>query len=146
MKTLVAILILSIFGVDARSDDKVISVTDLNALQIVGELGTPLHTVHKIECKVVDMSFTGHKADDGRLALQIVTVDGNDRDGKHYIDIPSLQDKQKPQIGSIYRFWAYETVHDAGYPTEAFKKIGVRSFTTVGLYFRPKLVVLKELQ
>ena len=146
MKTFFAILILAISGINARAGEKVISVTDLNTTTIIGELGTPLHTVHKIECKVVDMSFTGAKADDGRLAFQIITVDGKDRDGKHYIDIPSHHDKQKPQIGMIYRFWAYETIHASGYPTEAFEKLGKLPFATVGLHFRPMLVVLKDLQ
>jgi len=146
MQTLFTILVLHVLTIGALANEKVLSVTDLNSAKINGELGVPLHTVHKVECKVVDMSFTRAKADDGRLALQIISVDGKAREEKHYIDIPSLHEDQKPRIGMIYRFWAYETVHASGYPTEAFEKIGELPFATAGLHFRSKLVVLKNLQ
>jgi hypothetical protein len=91
------------------------------------------------------MSFTRAKADDGRLALQIISVDGRDREGKHYIDFPSPQNGLKSRVGMIFRFLAYETVHASGYPAEAFEKSGQLPFATPGLHFRPKLVVLKDL-
>jgi hypothetical protein len=126
------------------SDDKALSVRDLNTAKIVGELGVPLHTVHEVKCTVVDMSFTRTKEDDGRLALLNTSVDGKAREGKHYIDIPVFARAEKPHVGKTYHFWAYETVEAAGYPSEAFEKLGIPSFATHALHFRSKLVVLKQ--
>jgi hypothetical protein len=127
------------------ADEKALSVGELNKKIIIGELGVPLHTVHQVECRVVDMSFTRAKADDGRLAFQIISVDGKGREGKHYIDVPYSRNNQKPKVGQVYHYWAYETVVASGYPTEAFEKLGEPPFATVGLHFRSKLVVLKTL-
>lgn len=138
-------LLLATPGARSLADEKTISLGDLNQMKVIGELGVPLHTVQRVECKVVDMSFTRAKADDGRLAFQIVSVDGKSREGKHYIDIPHSQEGQKPKVGQVYHFWAYETVAAGGYPTEAFEKIGEQPFATQGLHFRSKLVVLKTL-
>lgn len=124
---------------------KPLTVAELNSAGIVGELGVPLHTVHRVMCRVVDMSFTRMKADDGRLAFQIISVDGSVRKETRHIDIPASLGVVKPRIGQSFHFWAYETVAAAGYPTEAFRKIGEQAFTTEGLHFRSKLVVLKML-
>ena len=141
--TLFVLLVVS--GPRSLADEKAFSVGDLNHMKVIGELGVPLHTVHRVECRVVDMSFTSAKADDGRLAFQIVSVDGKSREEKHYIDIPNSPEGQKPKIGQVHHPWAYETVATGGYPTEAFEKIGELSFATQGLHFRSKLVVLKTL-
>jgi len=145
-KTLLTLfLLLAASGTRSLADEKAISVGDLNHMKVIGELGVPLHSVHRVACRVVDMSFTRAKADDGRLAFQIVSVDGKSREEKHYIDIPHSQEGQKPKVGQVYHYWAYETVAAGGYPTEAFEKIGEPSFATRSLHFRSKLVVLKTL-
>ena len=61
------------------------------------------------------------------------------------IGFPSLDGKTKPKAGEIYRFWAYETLSAAGFPTEAFAKLEIPAFATTGLHFGSKLVVLKQL-
>lgn len=142
---LTSVLLLLTSIVAMHADDTKLSVFDLNQVPILGELGVPLHTIHQVDCKVVDMSFTGSKADDGRLAFLVVTVDGKPRDGKHYIDIPNLPMESRVKKGLVYKYWAYETVQAAGYPTEAFSKLGVPPFATTGLHFRSKLVILKTL-
>jgi len=86
------------------------------------------------------------QADEGRLAFEIISVEGKPRDGKHYIDIPLPLRAQKHPIGTTHRFWAYETVGSLGYPHGAFEKIGEPPFATVRLHLRPELVVLKDLQ
>ena len=145
-RTLLTLLLLAAAsGPRSLADEKTISVGDLNSMKVIGELGVPLHTVHRVECRVVDMSFTRAKADDGRLAFQIISVDGKSREGEHYIDIPHSQGDLKPEVGQVYHYWAYETVAAGGYPTEAFEKLGELPFATVGLHFRSKLVVLKPL-
>jgi hypothetical protein len=145
-RTLLTLLFLvAASGTRLLADDKAISVGDLNNMKVIGELGVPLHTVHRVDCRVVDKSFTGAKADDGRLAFQIISVDDKSREGKHYIDIPHSDEGQKPKVGRVYHFWAYETVTDGGYPTELSEKLGEVPPTTVELHFRSKLVVLKAL-
>jgi hypothetical protein len=145
-RTLFTLLLMSVFSIGAFAEEKSLSVGDLNSREIIGQLGVALHTVHKVEFRVVDMTFTRAKADDGRLAFLIISVDGKGRDGKHYIDIPRLHGDQKPRIGMTYRFWAYETVQASGYPADAFRKFGKDAFATVGLHFRSKLIVLKKLE
>ncbi|SHK42042.1 hypothetical protein SAMN02745181_3777 [Rubritalea squalenifaciens DSM 18772] len=44
-------------------DDKTLTSETLDPNSITGILGTPLHTIQLIVCKVTDMSFTGGKAD-----------------------------------------------------------------------------------
>ena len=146
IKFLSLVLLVGIILPHSVSAEKAgISTHDLNHTEITGQLGVPLHTVHKVECKVVDMSFTGAKADSGRLAFQVIVVGDRKFTEAKYIDLPeSILDK-KPAAGDSFSFWAYETVEAAGYPTEAFEKIGEPSFATMGLHFRPKLVILKML-
>ncbi len=97
MKTSILLLFLPFLGIRALAEEKGIPVAQLNSTTIIGELGVPLHTVHKVECKVADMSWTGIKADNGRLAFQIISVDGKVREGRHYIDIPAPLNERKPQ-------------------------------------------------
>ena len=130
----------------SSAEEKPLSIDDLNRIEITGRLGVPLHTVHLIEARVVDMSFTRAKADDGRVGLKIVSVGGNAREGDHYVDLPRDLEASKPSLGTVFRFWGYETIATAGFPTEAFRKLGEPPFATVGLHFRPRLVVLKRLE
>jgi hypothetical protein len=122
-----------------------LTLANLNSLKIVGELGFPLHTVHRVECRVVDMSFTGMKIDDVRLGFRIISVNSASKKENHYIDIPSSLDGPKPRIGQTIHFWAYETVVASGYPAEAFKKVSEQVCSTIGLHFRASLVILKSL-
>lgn len=144
-KALLTFFLAGILASTSPAEEKGISVGELNRMRVTGELGVPLHTLHIIECGVVDMSFTRAKADDGRLALKIVSVDGTAREGDHYIDLPENLVDEEPTVGTAFRFWGYETVIASGYPTEAFEKLGELPFATVGLHFRSKLVILKLL-
>lgn len=72
-------------------------------------------------------------------------MDRKVREGKHYIDLPESPGARKPQAGQTWYFWGYETVKAAGYPAEAFDKIGEQPKATTGLHFRSRLVVLKRL-
>lgn len=146
LKTLLPILVFLVSGLTSGATEKAILSADLNTTTIMGELGTPLHTVHLVEGKVVDMTYTGRKADDGRRALQVLSVDGKVLKTEPCFDFPLPVEGQKPKVGTAYRFWAYETVQAAGYPSEAFEKMGKPLMAAVPLHFRPKLVVLKTLK
>ena len=130
----------------SSEEPKTISVEEINSVKIIGKLGKPLHTIQKVECRVVDMSFTRTKADDGRKALLILAVNDKKLEDKVYIDLPSSISQKDAVLNKTYKVWAYETLQTKGYPHEAFTKLKIPAMAVQGLHFSPQLIFLKEIK
>lgn len=130
----------------AAEEPKTISVEKINSVKIIGKLGKPLHTIQKVECQIVDMSFTRAKADDGRKALLILSVDDKKLDKKVYIDLPSSTSQKDAVLNKVYKVWVYETIQAKGFPHEAFTKLKIPAMAVQRLQFSSQLIFLKEIK
>ena len=92
------------------------------------------------------MSFTRAKADDGRKALLILSVDDKKLDKKVYIDLPSSTSQKDAVLNKVYKVWVYETIQAKGFPHEAFTKLKIPAMAVQRLQFSSQLIFLKEIK
>jgi len=138
-------LIYLVFSLLGHAEEQVVTFKALNTQKTKGELGLPLHTLCLVEAQTVDMSFTRVKADQGRVALLIKSVDSVVMKRGCYIDLPNSLGEKYKKSGVAVSFWGYETVGETGFPTEAFSKLDIPIFAYQDLHFRSKLVIIRKL-
>lgn len=127
-------------GCILKASNKVVYADEINRIKIIGKLGHPLHTLHLIECVLVDMSFTKRKLDQGKNALKVISVDGEVLDQDIYFDVPIRLGESVFKSGEKTKMWVYESLENRGFPQKAFQELEIPSFQTSDLHFAFKLV------
>jgi hypothetical protein len=120
-----------------------INVSDLNRLQVIGQLGQPLGKIVVVEGVVADDSYRHIKADLGETLLRITTLNGKQLAEERVFPYRGLTTEvEKPKVGSKFKFSGYETGGFTGVPAGTFEY--TPAFATTGYYFTTNFVVIRD--